>query len=328
MRPGWPPAVFSPRRTISPTREGWWCLFVTIGLGVTAVNSGNNLLYLLVSLLLALIFVSGVLSEQTIRGVRITSLVPDEVFAGRPATVGATVVNDKRLPARSLVLETADGSRVIPVRWLPPGGDRVLAWEHEFPRRGRHRLPGLKVTTRFPFGLFVKSGRAQDPRDVVVYPAPVTSAAGRLSVSSTGDTVETRRRRGRGQELHDLRPYRDGDDPRLIHWRVSARTGVVTVREMEAGATADVRIVLRGTGTPGADRLERALGEAVALTLHFIGRGAAVSLAGPGVAVPPGRGRDHARLILEALALYEPGRPAAAATPEPARARDVVVDLD
>jgi uncharacterized protein (DUF58 family) len=328
MRVGWPPGFLSPRRTIHPTREGWWCLFVAIGLGFTAINSGNNLLYLLESLLLALIIVSGVLSEQTIRGVGVTTLAPDELFAGRPATVGAALVNAKRLPARSLAIETTDGERVIPVRWLAPGGERVLAWEHTFPRRGRHRLPGLRVTTRFPFGLFVKSGRAQDARDVVVYPAPATLAAEPVPAAATGDAPDSRRRRGRSQELHDLRPYRDGDDPRLIHWRVSARTGVTTVREFEAAATADVRIVLRGTGARSSERLDRALGEAAALTLHFTGRGAAISLAGPGLAVPPGRGREHARRILEALALYEPAPLRRAVAVEAARSRDLVVDLD
>lgn len=328
MRLGWPPGFLRPRRTIHPTREGWWCLFVAIGLGFAAVNSGNNLLFLLESLLLALIIVSGVLSEQCLRGVRVSALAPAEVFAGEPATVGATLVNAKRLPARSLAVETADGGRVIPVRWLKPGGERVLAWEHTFPRRGRHRLPGLRVTTCFPFGLFVKAGRAQDARAVVVFPAPTPLAAAPVLAAATGQAADSRRRRGRSQEVHDLRPYRSGDDPRLIHWRVSARTGVTTVRELEAPATADVRIVLRGSGARHADRLERALGQAAALTLHFAARGAAVALGGPGLGVPPGRGREHTRRILEALALYEPAPTPPAPVPEAGRGCDVVVDLD
>ena len=55
--------LLHPRRTITPTRDGWWCLLVAVGLGVAAINTGNNLLYLLVSALLALIVVSGILSE-------------------------------------------------------------------------------------------------------------------------------------------------------------------------------------------------------------------------------------------------------------------------
>ena len=32
------------RRTIRPTKEGWWFLFATLGLGFAAINTGNNLL--------------------------------------------------------------------------------------------------------------------------------------------------------------------------------------------------------------------------------------------------------------------------------------------
>ena len=85
-----------PRRTLRPTREGWWCLAVTVGLGVTAMNTGNNLLYLLESMVLALVVISGVLSEQSVRGVRIRTVRPDEIFAGSPVTLGARVRNTKR----------------------------------------------------------------------------------------------------------------------------------------------------------------------------------------------------------------------------------------
>src|SRR4029077_6718569 len=66
-RGGWLWRLTHPHRTIWPTRDGWWWLFVVICLCVAAINTGNNLLYLLVSLLLALIIVSGMLSEQSLR---------------------------------------------------------------------------------------------------------------------------------------------------------------------------------------------------------------------------------------------------------------------
>src|SRR2546423_1737562 len=71
-----------------PTREGWWCLAVTLGLGVTAMNTGNNLLYLLESMVLALIVVSGVLSEQSVRGIRVIPRLPDAIHAGTPCLLG------------------------------------------------------------------------------------------------------------------------------------------------------------------------------------------------------------------------------------------------
>src|SRR5205814_8276602 len=92
MANNWLWGVLRPPRTIWPTRDGLWCLLVVMGLGVAAINTGNNLLYLLVSLLLALIIVSGVLSEQSMRAVDLIAENPEEIFAGRPALCGTTIV--------------------------------------------------------------------------------------------------------------------------------------------------------------------------------------------------------------------------------------------
>src|SRR3984893_17091557 len=124
---------FRPRRTIWPTRDGWWCLFVVIGLGVAAINTGNNLLYLLVSLLLSLIVVSGVLSEQSMRGLHLEAEIPEEIYAGAPALFGALVQNGKRwLTSYSVTLELlARGgpARFIYVPRLEAGGERFVSWE-------------------------------------------------------------------------------------------------------------------------------------------------------------------------------------------------------
>ncbi len=174
---------FRPRRTIWPTRDGWWCLFVVIGLGVAAINTGNNLLYLLVSLLLSLIVVSGMLSEQSLRGLRLEADVPDEIYAGTPALFGALLSNRKRwLTSYSITLEIlvrGGTPRFVYLPRLEAGRDRLLTWEETLPVRGRQRLAGVRLTTRFPFGLFLKASRVMLELPVLVFPSvhPIPSAA-------------------------------------------------------------------------------------------------------------------------------------------------------
>jgi uncharacterized protein (DUF58 family) len=243
------------------------------------------------------------------RGVRILPLLPDEAWAGRPAVVGARVVNTKRwLRSYSLTVELSGPSaspRRLYVPRLEPGGEHLLYWEETPPRRGRHGLGALRLTTRFPFGLFVKSGRPIHPEPVVVYPAlhPLTRAQQR-EMDAVGQA--TARRRGRGAEVHNLRGYRAGDDPRLIHWRSTAKTGALTVRQLLADASEDVRLVLVDEGSGEADRLEAGLSEAASLAAHLLQRGSGVELAGPGVGVALARGRAQRARVLTALALHDP----------------------
>jgi len=328
---------FRPRRTIWPTRDGWWCLFIVIGLGVAAINTGNNLLYLLVSLVLSLIVVSGVLSEQSMRGLRLDADAPQEIFAHAPALFGAALANSKRwLTSYSVTLELL--SRGAPTRFiylprLEAGRHRLLTWEEILPARGRQRLAGVRLTTRFPFGLFLKAGRVMLDRDVLVFPSvqPISSETLHRLVGAGTSAV---RRRGRGHDLYNLRTYRAGDDPRLIHWRSSAKVESLLVREMEAETTEDTRVVLSGRGERDAARLEAALSEAASIAAHLARAGAGVELTGAGLFVPLGRGLGQARRILTELALYDP-RASGADAAEPGRdaggwrsLREVRVELD
>ena len=292
-----------------------------MGLGVAAINTGNNLLYLLSSMLLGLVVVSGILSEAVMRGLRLTAIVPEEIHAGRPALIGATVANRKRhVPSYSINIEVpgpGEAGRVAYLPRLPAGAERLATWEVTLPARGRHRLPGVRVTTRFPFGVFLKAGQVILDEEVLVYPALVPVPAELLRRIGGSGSAQTRRR-GRGSELHNLRDYRPGDDPRLIHWRSSAKTQALTVRELEADTSLDTRIVLDGTGARDPARIEARLSEAAALAAHLLRAGALVELAGPGILVPLGRGRVQERRILTALALYGPrARPGAAAGAAP-----------
>jgi len=141
--------------------------------------------------------------------------------------------------------------------------------------------------------------------DVIVYPAvrPVSPELLR-QLGAAGDHAA--RRRGRGTDLYNLRAYRSGDDPRLIHWRSSAKSQTLVVRELEAETTEDTQLMLIGTGARDPIALEAALSDAASLATHLVRLGAGVELVGPGFYIRLGRGRGHLARILTALALYDP----------------------
>ena len=311
---GWPVRwwrVLRPPRSIRPTREGWWFLGATLGLGFAALNTGNNLLYLLLSMLLGTIMVSGILSEQSLRRLRLSRAAPREIFAGRPAAVGCLLRNGKRLLASySLIVEVPAATEAFPRRFfvskLDAGQQRLFSWEETFPRRGRHQLPRARVATRFPFGLFLKATHPIFLEEFLVFPTvrPLSTEDVRGLWGLGG---EREPRPGQGTDLYNLREYRWGDDPRLIHWKSTAKSGAVMVRELEAEAALRVRLVLEGpTGPVDVERLEADISWAASLAAHLIGQGSQVELVGAGLVVPLGGGSTQLRRILEALALYEP----------------------
>jgi uncharacterized protein (DUF58 family) len=325
---------FRPPRVLRPTREGWWFIAAAFVMGLAATNTGNNLLYLLFAMLLGFIIISGLLSEQAHRGLTMRRSLPGAVHAGAPAYFALALANRKRrVPSFSLHLEEADPAsgekRHHYLVRLGPGEGTTWTYPLVFPRRGRHRLPGYRVWTRFPFGLFTKATRLREQGEVLVLPA-VRPLDGPPAGSAWGAGERPRPRRGRGTDLHELREFRDGDDPRLIHWKSTARTGRLILRELEEEEARRLRLVVEdpAPGTP-EDAVERDISLAASLAAHWAQRGAEVQLVLPDGETPWGSHPRHLRLILEALALFLPlpGRRGRAPGEGPAGVTDVWIAL-
>ena len=83
------------RRQLRFTQEGRYLVLISLGIGFAAINTGNNLLYLMLGMLLSIIIVSGILSEHTLRKLVVRRVLPETAFAGRPFLVGVIVENQK-----------------------------------------------------------------------------------------------------------------------------------------------------------------------------------------------------------------------------------------
>ncbi|HEX6825515.1 MAG TPA: hypothetical protein VF077_04290, partial [Nitrospiraceae bacterium] len=77
----------SRRRSIRLTSEGTRFLLFTFGIGLAAINTGNNLFYLLLAMMLSLIVISGLLSEHCLRRLEFHRHVPDLIMANEPTTL-------------------------------------------------------------------------------------------------------------------------------------------------------------------------------------------------------------------------------------------------
>ncbi|GIW71328.1 MAG: hypothetical protein KatS3mg102_0870 [Planctomycetota bacterium] len=320
------------RRRLRATREGLAFMALTVLFGVAAINTGTNLLYLLLSLLLSMIVASGILSELDLKGLRLARQLPGALFAGEPATLTVLVDNPRRfMPA--LVVEIAEisgpfgaGGEPAPgparlLARLEPGERRALTVEHTFARRGVFRLEGFELRTRFPFGFFVKYAYARLEAELVVFPAVRPLARGVLLERSGAPGRRQARpvaERG-GEEFRALRPYRPGDSLRWIHWRATARRGELMVKELEPRTARRAAVVLDGDAGGELDSAQsrQALDRATTLLASLVAalgaRGAAVEVVLLGAAGPrrPAAlsGRRPSRALLEALARLQPAPP-------------------
>jgi uncharacterized protein (DUF58 family) len=307
-------------RSLRFTKEGISFVLFTLAVGIAAVNTGNNLLYLILAMMLSLIIVSGVLSEQCLKHLTIVRRFPTHLFAGSSSSFQVRITNHHRLfPSFSIQVqeqaEMAPQSREVYFLKLPASASQTRACSVTPARRGRYSFEKVAFLTRFPFGLFQKSLIRIFPDEVLVYPA-IYSVQNLIEAGLlTTGTAQELNRRGTGATLHNLRDYQEGDDARNIHWKTSARQARLFIKEYEQEEEKRIRLVLDQelptipSGEPSADLLqdfEYAVSLTASLSAYFLNGGYWVELQTESCTVPFGIGQAHLDRILRPLALIRP----------------------
>lgn len=295
-------AFLRPPRTLSVTRTGRTYLVLTLGVGFGALNTGNNLLYLLLGLMLSMIVVSGVLSERALRFLKVRRLGADAAYAGEPFAFRWAI---SRAKGSSFALALSEVDAPVEgygkLAYLPPGAEQIVRGDLQVERRGPVKLSGVKVTTTFPLGLFAKSRVFRLEGELLVYPRRGYACASPddAGVGPLGDAGDPRRGGGDG-DLLGLRELKEGEDARRIHWKKSAAAGRLlrTEREREERKT----YVLHVDGKKPGDALERRCEEVAALAQRLLTDGHEVGLETETTRIRPGSGTGQQRRILRALA--------------------------
>ena len=168
-----------------------------------------------------------VLSELGLAGLRVRRVLPPAVHAGTPYLMGIALENRKRrLPSFSIEVEDLIDGRPIEKRCyflkLPAGRVQETAYRNTMAQRGRYRLSGFRLATKFPFGLLPRARAIADVDELYVYPAllpaPETLVRGLPAHPAPGAIV---------------RAQPSGRVPRAC-----APTGMATIRATSTGVRA------------------------------------------------------------------------------------------
>lgn len=318
------------------TKSGVVFLGILAVVAFAAWNTGNNLLFLVFSLLAATLFVSWFAARASLRDLVVSARFPDHIYAGEPAPVIVTLRNRKRFwPSFSVLVEARgplhtgfDEKKKRRRRARKRFGKRTLAYfmyvphlaaaeqhvEQLFVKRGHELITGFELSTRFPFGFFRRRRRlrARDV-DIIVYPKPEPLGDElHLLPMNAGQLLSSRR--GAGHDLFGLRDYQPQDDLRHIDWKATARSRRLMVRQFTAEDERRVIIALDTRMFGGADekesseRFERGVTVAASLVAHFITEHAEVLLIVGHEKGRYGIGTEHLYHCLRRLALAAPDR--------------------
>jgi uncharacterized protein (DUF58 family) len=315
------------------SREGWIYIAGVLLVAFAALNTGNNLLFLVLASLIAIILMSGILSTVTLSGVNVALELPEHIFAGQTVGASVEIENEKlTLPSFALRVEAIKprGEQQSTILETPvffpyvPKQDRVRqSVPMTFPRRGLYRQEAFRVVTRFPFGFLQKARRLDLKTEALVYPSiePTNELIDMLpGIQGALETAT----KGRGQDLYALRDYTANDSVRHVHWKASARSGSLMVREFTREDDCRVLLVLdphvggarpapEGDKPPRAPKetFERAVTLCAALAWHLRERNAHMQFRSAGMETPLAPAEEVIYAVLRHLALAAPLPPEA-----------------
>jgi len=232
------------------TRVGWFYAVTLLVLAVSALNTGNNLMFMIFSAGLSTLIVSELLSRMNLMGVQFRMDSPAVVYAKKPFLSVLSLHNSKRwIPSFSLSAETSNTlvptglladpfsrksvftkNRQFYFPFVPTGAHPRMRVQMQLDRRGRYRQQQVEITTEFPFGFMKKKKRLAALQEIIVLPEIDPPREFFEALPLLNGAFESHYR-GRGSDLYSIRAYAHGDNARYLDWKASAKTGELKVRE-------------------------------------------------------------------------------------------------
>lgn len=291
------------------TREGKGLFITGILVAMAALNTGNNLIYLLTALMLSLGLLDVVAGYFNLKKVSGDVAVEEPVYAGSSQTAFYRFFNERKHgPAFMVSLKDAATEMFAIAPRIDPDGIIEVKGAVTFRRRGRIRLSHMKLSSGYPFGFYRNVLKLKNPKSFLVYPELMdvrSLLAGVRSITGSGALPHPA-----GEDFTDIRPYQQGDPMHDIHWKSTAKTGGLMVKEFRAGISRHVTVALDTSATATSEMLEKGISLAASLVEVLFSEGYPVRLKTMAQVSAPARSREQLYHIMDMLALMQPEEPA------------------
>ncbi|GAA3932845.1 DUF58 domain-containing protein [Microbacterium soli] len=243
-------------------------------------------------------------------------LARDRVVVGERAVGALTLRNHGSraiLPSR-VVLPVGNGRGEFSIHRLAPGHEAEELFAIPTHRRGVVEVGPVSVVRGDPLGLFERTHHREDPVDLYVHPRTTLFGGQSLGFLRDLEGLPAADLSRDDVSFHTLLEYQPGDDLRHVHWRSTARTGIMMVRQFEETRRSHFVIGLSCSARDYRtdDEFELAISIAGSIGLRALRDSQRVDVRVQGRELPAGTGMR----LLDSLSMVEHTRPRDGGVPE------------
>lgn len=281
-------------------RWGYVYAGITLLTGFAAVNSGNNLLYIILAFLLALMALSGFVSFLNMAGLSILYVTYDEIYAKTPGYIKISIKNSKSFPSFLLFVsfkpEIADLHS--PILYIPPKSEKNVSIRVYYTNRGPWELNSVYLYSPFPFGFTWRFKKLKAKASILVFPHIIhISGSVEEFLRAENGFISSSTREGTGGDFLGLREYRRGDPAYRIYWKKHKKEGDLYIKQfLDEG---NKKIILHISENASEKLIERT----ASIACRLLEQGSLVGLKTDRDFIPPSTGRLQKLEILKTLAL-------------------------
>jgi uncharacterized protein (DUF58 family) len=285
------------------SREGKRFLIATVLITVAALNTGDNLIYLILSMMFSILVLSFFILKVNMYGLLLEVSQNQPIFANSYADMNIKVSNKKKImPSYSIKVmmpQKLRGKAYFPkISGMSYMSKTVPVL---YAKRGIYRYGDFFIESSFPFIFCSDRISCRVDGEVIVYPEirningmvpEIIDELYELSISKIR----------RGDEFSMIREFRYGDDWRRIHWKASAKTTKFMVMEYAAEEPKKLTIILDNLMPHDNESFEKAVSFAASVSDQFLNDGFFIRLLTCRKVIPFGNDREHLFKILDVLA--------------------------
>ncbi len=309
---------------LSLTRRGALFLFLVIGLVFSTMNTGNNLLILVLSFLFAALLVSGLVSDLILQKLTISLSIPEEIHALQDVVCLVTLYNLKRyFPAFALELKSrqelphahSDQSdfflQETNFPYIRAGENLTLKLRCSFRRRGVYPVEAFDVRTGFPFGFFSRRRKLETQGRILVYPA-LSDLRTLFFLYPHLQGMDELNQRGFGSSLYNIRQYQDGDSARHVDWKSTAKLNHLMVKDFAREEQSVMNLFfssyLPERSTFALDQFEKALSHLTSLGDYYRKQGKSFRFVSENFEIRVSKRRSDFDALMKYLACVQPSK--------------------
>ncbi len=286
---------------IKLTKAGCLYIAVTLGLGLAAINTGNNLLYLLTSTFLSFMFLAGVFGKKNIEALDVILEFPEEIYCGKETFIKVKIFNKKRFfPGFLIKIDLKDFNVSVLFPYFEKEETAIVQIKPK--KRGLNYIKDIYLSSVFPFNFFVRFKKINKIFSFIAFPKPKKCKYFIYQDEKNKEGQKELEKYGFEGEILFIKDYTEGTPIKYIHWKASAKTQDLKVKQLSQSANQPIIIHFEKIPIPD---IEEKLSCITFLILEYIKKNIPIGLKIKNKFYKPEISFKQKIKLLTELALYE-----------------------